>query len=208
MRAAVTERDSSAEPTWDVARLFPVQGNWSEEEYLALETNHLIELSHGNLEVLAMPGQRHQRIVAFLFQLLAAFVAAGSRGEVLISPLPVRLWPGKYREPDIVFMRAENKHRQQEQYWDGADLVVEVVSPDDPNRDWVTKRRNMHRPASRNTGSWTGAAAPSRCCVGRAAPMRCMASLPPARRRRRSCCPVLPWRWKRCLRRPAKPFAR
>ena len=141
MRLAVTERDSSAELTWDIAHLFPVQGNWSEEEYLALETNHLIELSHGNLEVLAMPGQRHQRIVAFLFQLLAAFVAAGSRGEVLTSPFPVRLWPGKYREPDIVFMRAENKHRQQEQYWDGADLVVEVVSPDDPNRDWVTKRQ-------------------------------------------------------------------
>lgn len=27
------------------------------------------------------------------------------------------------------------------QYWDGADLVMEVVSPDDPTRDLETKRR-------------------------------------------------------------------
>ena len=26
-------------------------------------------------------------------------------------------------------------------YWTGADLVIEVVSPDDPQRDLVTKRR-------------------------------------------------------------------
>jgi Uma2 family endonuclease len=27
------------------------------------------------------------------------------------------------------------------QYWDGADVVMEVVSPDDPTRDLETKRR-------------------------------------------------------------------
>jgi hypothetical protein len=30
--------------------------------------------------------------------------------------------------------------RRQNAYWTGADLVIEVVSPDDPQRDLVTKR--------------------------------------------------------------------
>jgi Uma2 family endonuclease len=30
--------------------------------------------------------------------------------------------------------------RRQNRYWLGADLVVEIVSPDDPERDTVTKR--------------------------------------------------------------------
>jgi uncharacterized protein YndB with AHSA1/START domain len=41
---------AEAEPTWDIAQLFPAQGHWDEDEYLALETNHLIEYTHGNLE--------------------------------------------------------------------------------------------------------------------------------------------------------------
>lgn len=55
-----------AEPTWEIARLFPYQGEWSEEEYLALETHHLIEFDEGDLEVLPMPDIGHQRIVGFL----------------------------------------------------------------------------------------------------------------------------------------------
>jgi Uma2 family endonuclease len=134
-----------SEPTWDVARLFPNQGHWSEEEYLALNTPHLVEFSQGSLEVLVMPGQRHQRIVFFLARLLEAFVAARRLGEVLIAPFPVQVEPGKYREPDIVFMLAQNRHRQREECWVGADLVIEVVSPDDPNRDWIIKREEYAR---------------------------------------------------------------
>src|ERR1700730_17212480 len=55
------------EPTWDIARLFPAQGYWSESEYLALDTNHLIELTDGALDFLPMPTLFHQRIVAYLF---------------------------------------------------------------------------------------------------------------------------------------------
>lgn len=57
------------EPTWEIARLFPYQGEWSEEEYLALDTNHLIEFDHGSLEFLPMPDIGHQRVVAFLYRL-------------------------------------------------------------------------------------------------------------------------------------------
>lgn len=48
------------EPAWDIARIFPRQGTCSEEEYLALETNRLVECSHGHIEKLPMPTQSHQ----------------------------------------------------------------------------------------------------------------------------------------------------
>jgi hypothetical protein len=53
----------TAEPAWDVALLFPSQGDWSEFEYLALDTNRLVELVDGNLEVLPMPSFLHQQPV-------------------------------------------------------------------------------------------------------------------------------------------------
>jgi Uma2 family endonuclease len=56
----------AAEPTWEIAHLFPPQGAWSEEGYLALPTNHLVEFSDGYIEVLPVPSQSHQWIVLFL----------------------------------------------------------------------------------------------------------------------------------------------
>src|SRR5262249_52215222 len=39
-----------AEPTWEIARLFPPQGMWSEEEFFALPDNHWIEFADGRLD--------------------------------------------------------------------------------------------------------------------------------------------------------------
>jgi Uma2 family endonuclease len=131
--------DQASEPTWEVALLFPAQGAWSEEEYLALETNHLVEFSHGTIEVLPMPSDRHQALVGFLYVLFLTF-ARKSGGLVRLVPLRVRLWAGKVREPDLLYLASARDPRRQADYWTGADLVVEVVSPDDPQRDLVTKR--------------------------------------------------------------------
>lgn len=43
--------------------------------------------------------------------------------------MPVRLWPEKVREPDVLVMLKEHAHRVQNQYWEPPDLVVEVFSP-------------------------------------------------------------------------------
>jgi Uma2 family endonuclease len=141
MAYPTTKPEDTNELTWEIAQLFPAQGHWSEEEYLALDTNHLIEFSHGQLEVLPMPTFSHQRLVAFLYRSLLGFVEERALGVVMFAPLRIQLWSGKYREPDIVFMAAEHADRLGEQFWRGADLVMEVVSPDDPRRETVTKRR-------------------------------------------------------------------
>ncbi|MBI4514831.1 MAG: Uma2 family endonuclease [Deltaproteobacteria bacterium] len=129
------------EPAWDVALLFPEQGAWSEEEYLALKGNRLVEFSHGNVEVLSMPTDSHQARVAAFFAALTALVSAQALGTVRFAPLNLRLWPGKFRQPDVLYLAAKHDAKRKEEFWEGADIVMEVVSPDDRRRDLVTKRR-------------------------------------------------------------------
>ena len=135
------------EPAWAVATLFPSQGCWSERDYLELPTNRHVEFSDGYIEVLPVPTRLHQKIVAFVYKALEAFVAARKLGEVYFAPLPVHLWSGKYREPDVIFVRAGNSAALEGDYLEGADLVVEVVSEDDPDRDWIHKRAEYERAA-------------------------------------------------------------
>jgi Uma2 family endonuclease len=124
--------------------LFPLQGQWTESEYLALQerSRRLVELSDGQIKMLSLPSPFHQRIVGYLFRLLDVCAAAMRCGEVFFAPLPVRLWAGKYRDPDIAFLKpgriSDPRHQPQ-----GADLVVEVVSEaeEDRQRDLETKRR-------------------------------------------------------------------
>jgi Uma2 family endonuclease len=134
-------RSGVGDPTWEVALLFPHQGYWSEGDYLALDTNHLVELSEGRLEVLALPTESHQFIVAFLYEALKCFAAARSLGTVLFAPLRIQLWEGKFREPDVVFLSEKNISKRGGRFWRGADLVIEVVSPDDADRDHIVKRQ-------------------------------------------------------------------
>jgi len=59
----------------------------------------------------------------------------------------LRLWEQKYREPDIILLCDRNSSLRQENFWDGADLTVEIVSQgrEDRERDLVTKRTEYAR---------------------------------------------------------------
>ena len=104
--------------------------HWTEDAYLALSgLNRLIELSEGRLTVYDMPTPEHQRIVRRLSRLLEDWAAEHGAGEVLFAPLPVRLWPGKFREPDVMVYLGEYSDRIGERYGGVPDLVVEVLSP-------------------------------------------------------------------------------
>ena len=135
------------EPAWGIATLFPEQGNWSAHEYLSLPGNHLVEFSEGFVEVLPMPTTSHQLVVSAMWQALRTFVRKIHLGLPLVAPLSVQLWPDKFREPDIVFMLKKHESRMGDEFWRGADLVMEVVSddPEDRHRDLVTKRDEYAR---------------------------------------------------------------
>jgi Uma2 family endonuclease len=94
-----------------------------------------------------MPTILHQRILFYLVKLLDAFARAQELGEALPAGVRVRLWEGKIREPDIVFMKAEHRSRITALFWHGADLVMEIVSDSesDRHRDLVEKRAEYAR---------------------------------------------------------------
>ena len=124
-----------------LADLSALQGYWTQAQYLKLTSdgNRLIEFTDGRIEFLPMPTQRHQAISRFLFLALVFFVR-DLGGEVFYAPLRLRIRDGKFREPDLLLVREAQDPRCRDDYWLGADLVMEVVSPDSPDRDLVDKR--------------------------------------------------------------------
>lgn len=132
-------------PTWEIALLYPSQGEWSEAEYLDLERirgDHIrVELVDGCLEVLPAPTTSHQAIIIFFLIQLREFVAKNQLGQVSFAGIRVRLRDGNFREPDVVFLKKQHLDRCLEEYWEGADLVMEVVSGSskDRKRDYEDK---------------------------------------------------------------------
>jgi len=131
----------SGDPAWVVAHLFPPQGSWTERDFLSLNTNLPVELAYGHLELLPMPSRTHQLLLKYLLAVLDAFVVGSNLGEVLFAPYSVRLWGDHVRQPDLLFLRV-GRPGDREQFADGADLAMEIVSPGAKNRDhdFVTKR--------------------------------------------------------------------
>jgi Uma2 family endonuclease len=144
---AIETRQANLRLIWEedddlVVSLDPLQGHWTEEQYLLLtdQTNRLLEYTDGFIEVLPMPTQEHQDISQFLFLALLGFLQRLG-GKVYYAPLRVRVRARKFREPDLLLVRDANDPRRQNRYWLGADLVVEIVSPAKPTRDTKDKPR-------------------------------------------------------------------
>ena len=146
MSSAPISVPGKTEPAWEIARLFPPQGHWSEGSYLSFteSLNQFVELVDGRVEVLEMPTKSHQKIVHHLLNLFLAFLTTNRLGDAIGAPYRVRLRGETYREPDIAVYLTEHLERFGERYGDGADLVVEVVSDDAAGRrrDYENKRRD------------------------------------------------------------------
>lgn len=137
----IYRRSRKGEPTWEMAFFYPEQGEWTEADYFALNTNRLVELSDGCLEVLPMPTLYHQDIVAFLHRSLQEFLDHwGKGGRAYFAPVPIRLWPGKLREPDVFYISKDHLGDLKKTP-EKIDLAMEVISEGEANRarDFETK---------------------------------------------------------------------
>lgn len=138
-----SSHSSAADYAWELATLFPEQGEWSEQEYLQLTdgTNRRIEFTDGRLEFLAMPTEIHESMVEYLYFAIREFVERQKLGKVRWTGIRLRIRPRKFRVPDIIFLHKEHFHARHNRAWDGADLVMEVVSDDrkDQQRDYEQK---------------------------------------------------------------------
>src|SRR5262245_39331537 len=77
-----------------------------------------------------MPTEAHEAIVQFLLFALLGYVEKRKLGKVYSNGIRLRIRPRKIRLPDIIFLHKEHFHARHNRVWDGADLVMEVVSED------------------------------------------------------------------------------
>ena len=134
---------ANGEPAWEAAYMLPVQGSWSEEDFLKFHSNRMAELVDGRLEILPMPTWLHQLILEFLFDRIRDHLRESKAGgKVLMAPLPTRLFARTIREPDLLYVRPENFPEDVRGYPERIDLAIEIVSSgaDARQRDYVDKR--------------------------------------------------------------------
>src|SRR5205814_6869604 len=93
------------------------------------------------LEFLPMPTEIHETLAELLFFALREFVETQKLGKVHMSGIRLRIRPRKIRLPDIIFLQRDHFQARHNRAWDGADLVMEVVSddPKDRARDYEQK---------------------------------------------------------------------
>ena len=110
--------------------------------YAARTLEFHAELVDGRLDYLPMARSLHSRIVRFLFRLLDGHLAAQHPAAALdCQHVRLRVAARRAREADFtVLLAGEADPRHGLDLWTGADLAVEVVSPDDPDRDYLAKR--------------------------------------------------------------------
>ena len=104
------------------------------------------EYVDGRICYLSMASSVHQRVNKFLFRLLDRYLSANRPGADLeFNGQPVRVPDGRggsrFRHPDVAALLDGTSPLIHDSHWDGADLCAEVVSPDDPPRDLIEKRR-------------------------------------------------------------------
>ncbi|MEM6691050.1 MAG: Uma2 family endonuclease [Planctomycetota bacterium] len=78
----------------------------------------------------------------FVWEALKAWLNGWDNGRAFFAPLPLQVSETRAREPDVMFVFRQNSHQRDGRYWSAADFVVEVVSENDPNCDFVAKARN------------------------------------------------------------------
>ena len=116
----------------------------SEDAFYRLPVSPAVraEWIDGHVEYLPMPDERHQNVQWHLMDALRAAVrAAVIPAKVMFAGLRTRVTDTRHRDPDVQMLLDRNDPRRENRRWLGADLAVEVVSEDDPRRDYVTKRR-------------------------------------------------------------------
>jgi Uma2 family endonuclease len=95
----------------------------------------------GEVIVMSPDNTWHNQLMFFLASLISGVAAARDSGVVMVENIQIRLPKlRRRRQPDIVFIAKERRHIIKTNHIEGApDLVVEIVSPDSPARDYREK---------------------------------------------------------------------
>ena len=111
------------------------------EDYRNTSDDQRYEVLDGELVILPTPNIAHQKVLFRMARLLEDFVLERELGEVFIAATDVVLSDTNVVQPDIIFVSTERKSIVDADNIKGSpDLVVEIISPNNPKRDLVRKR--------------------------------------------------------------------
>jgi len=119
----------------------PVTEKITYEEFLKKYADVHAEWVDGEVILLMTASTKHQKLVLWLANILSLFVEKYDLGLLLTAPFNMYMpHLGRGREPDILFVAQERLHIVQDSNLsEGADLVIEVISPDSVERDRGSK---------------------------------------------------------------------
>lgn len=123
----------------EIARLFPAQGKWTEDDYFSLpDSVYTIELLDGVLRILPAATVAHQQVCGALLVAVMRYKLMCACGTVM-HHMPVRLSKGRIRHPDILFLREEHADRLEKRICGIPDWVAEVIDETSRLHDEITK---------------------------------------------------------------------
>jgi Uma2 family endonuclease len=133
---------ASTPPLVEAERPWPIQGEWTYEDYLRLpDDGKRYEIIEGVLYVTNAPDYNHQFTVTKLDRLIGTYVDEQKLGVVLVAPFEIHL-PGIARpvQPDLFFIAAQRQPQPGDKSFTGApDIIIEVLSASTARLDRVVK---------------------------------------------------------------------
>lgn len=123
---------------------WPAQGAWTYDDYARLPDGEWrYEVIRGELHMSPAPNSDHQRLSFLLAVAIHLYVEAHNLGRIYEAPIDVIL-PDLATpvQPDILFIRPDNLEIVRSANIEGVpDLIIEVLSRDNPSHDRRTKYR-------------------------------------------------------------------
>ena len=110
------------------------------DDFMALGDEVRAELIDGELYMMASPRPVHSIAADNLHLLVGPHVRAHGLGRVMTAPSDVHLPSGDIVEPDLIYIAAENLGIIQDWIRGVPDLLIEIVSPSNPERNRIVKR--------------------------------------------------------------------
>lgn len=115
-------------------------------DYLNINDNNRYEILYGELIMVPAPSTIHQSVSRNLGFLIWDFVKKNGIGTVFNAPIDVVFNDDIVLQPDIVFVKTENKRIICKDAIHGVpDIIIEIISPSSPYHDLVEKKEIYHK---------------------------------------------------------------
>lgn len=122
-------------------------GTWTYEDLFDLPDDRRYEIIDGELYELPAPNFNHATIITNLMWALMPLIRALG-GRIVVAPVDVFIPGGNPVEPDVMIVLPDNLEAIRMRGIEGApNLVVEVLSPSNPEHDLIRKRHLYARAA-------------------------------------------------------------